>query len=262
MLVEKNQLMLVALLSVQTILVGCSGGANRAVTEPKQSPVVSPSKAAPVAPVQAVEARKSKHLEGNEYPNFPAGQANSLAVIAQATDLDRTGSLPIVVRNNTGESVTRVKVAGAIRDSSGALVASGSDQGFKPNVVPPGEIAIGYVYFGYDSNLPKGWTVEFQTSGTPTEKVRFENIRDLDVVEYNQVGKKIVGTLSNPHSETIHGPIGVNLTCFDKEGRPLSHHSDFAEPDTLSQGGKASFQVELFSSPCPVFLFGGSGFSQ
>jgi len=142
------------------------------------------------------------------------------------------------------------------------LVASGSDQGFKPNVVPPGEIAIGYVYFGYDSNLPKGWTVEFQTSGTPTAKTRFENIRDLDVVEYNQIGKKIVGSLSNPHSEPVTGPIGVNLTCFDKDGRPLSHHSDFAEPDTLAPGDKTSFQIELFNSPCPVFLFGGSSFTQ
>ena len=104
--------------------------------------------------------------------------------------------------------------------------------------------------------------MNFETSGTPSAKVRFENIRDLDVVEYNQVGKKIVGSLSNPNSETVTGPIGVSLTCFDKDGRPLSHHSDFAKPDSLNSGGRTSFQIELFNNPCPIFLFGGSGFTQ
>lgn len=208
------------------------------------------------------EITNKKRLVGANVPDFPSGEPNVISVVAQATQLDSTGSLPIVVRNNTGGPVNRIKVAASARDDKGELVASGSDQQFLPNVVPAGEIAIGYIYFGFDTRLPKGAKIQFQSSATPLESVRFENIRDLDIAEFKQVGKKVVGALRNNSSETISGPVGVRMTCFDSTGIPFATHSDFAEPDTLPVSGQSSFQIEMFSKPCQSFLLGASGFAQ
>lgn len=203
-----------------------------------------------------------KRLVGTNVPEFPAGEPNVISVVAQSTQLDRSGSLPIVVRNNTGSPVNRITVAASVRDDKGELVASGSDQQFLPNIVPVGEVAIGYIYFGFDTRLPKGAMIQFQASSTPLEDVRFENIRDADIAEFKQVGKKVVGTLTNTSTESIRGPIGVRMTCFDSDGVPFATHSDFAKPDTLPVNGQSSFQIEIFSKPCNSFLLGASGFMQ
>lgn len=203
----------------------------------------------------------SKNLANVTMPTFPVGEPSGIAIVAQAQKLDRSGSIPVVVRNNTGGTVNRIKVSGTIRDSQGALLASGSDQQFLPNVVAAGEVAIGYVYFGFGTTLPKEWKAEFQTSATPIDKSRFENIRDLEVVEFNRVDKRIIGSLVNPHPESVNGPIGVRLMCFDKTGTPTGVFTDFAEPDKLAQNAKTSFQIELYGDACTSFVFGGSGFA-
>lgn len=204
----------------------------------------------------------AKNLASVAIPTFPAGEPSGIVIVAQASKLDRSGSIPIVVRNNTGGTVNRIKVSGTIRDSQGALVASGSDQQFLPNVVAAGEVAIGYVYIGFGTNLPKEWKAEFQTSATPINKSRFENIRDLEVVEFNRVDKRIIGSLVNLHPESVNGPIGVRLMCFDKSGTPTGVFNDFAEPDKLAQNAKTSFQIELYGDTCSSFIFGGSGFAE
>jgi len=226
-----------------------------------ERPITSPIKASNEE-AQKLESVVVKGIYSSSAPNLPQGEPNSIAVVAQGTSLSMSGTIPLIVRNNTDQTVIRIKASGTIRDSTGILVASGSDQGFNPNVVRPGEIAIGYVFFGPNDSRPKVWKVEFQTSATPIEKSRFENIRDLDVVEVNKVGKRIVGSLSNPYSEVVIGPIGVKAVCFDSSGSLLSSEMTFAEADVVEPNGKTSFQIDSISATCPSFLLAGSGYTR
>ncbi len=84
---------------------------------------------------------------------MPTGTPGEVAVIAQTAGLDRSGSLPVVVRNNTDSAVSGIELDRAGPPRRRVLAATGSSQGFEPAIVEPGEIAFGYVYFDYDAEV-------------------------------------------------------------------------------------------------------------
>jgi hypothetical protein len=237
----------------------------RMVVTATSSPATStPKPTRPPAPtvtpteifVQPADARASAYIGGNASPPLPAGESGMLAVVA-------TGSydgvdLPVVVRNNTGEAVIRVTVSAVARSADGKMLAAGGDQGFNPNLVRPGEITLGYVYFG-GVDLPPDVTFEFETSARSASKDEFENIRDLDVIDQSFIEDRIVGMLRNPHNERVSGPISVAVVCFDTEGALLGDYNDFTEKDEAEPGDTVPFQVGV-RGPCPVFLVAASGF--
>ena len=119
--------------------------------------------------------------------SLPAGDPGVVAVVSVATALDSSGSLPVIVRNNTANTIGQIEVTVA-RDAAGSLVGSGSSQGFEPVVVEPGEIAWGYVYFGDIAG--DGLTFGLRTSGE--EPGYFQPV---EITELNAIGDQIIGTL-------------------------------------------------------------------
>jgi hypothetical protein len=251
-------------------LAGC-GGSGSTTSQAASAPTPTP---APTVPAQATptptvpapapsaspkDAFASQFLTGNRDPKFPAGAPGELTVVAHAQKLDGS-SLPIVIRNNTTATIVRPTAAATIRDANGKLVASGDDQTFHPNVVRPGEIAIGYVFFR-DGKMPPGSKVEFQLGGQAEDEATYENIRDVLVAEVNFTGDSAIGELKNASGEPVNGPTDVRLTCFTTSGIPLTDTSAFAKPDTMRPGGKASFSIRVPSS-CPVYILGASGFAE
>jgi hypothetical protein len=217
----------------------------------------SPSTLAQAGPKKALASR---FLAGNRSPALPTGRLGALTVVAQAQSLDND-SLPIVLRNNTTDVIVRPTASATIRSAGGKLVASGEDQGFHPNIVAPGEITIGYVYFD-GGKMPPGSTVEFQLGGTPQDEVGFENVRDVPIEEFNRIGDRFVGRVRNPYQEAVSGPIDVQVTCFDTSGRPVAQFGDYASPDDMPVGGTAGFTIEMYDGPpCPTYVLGASGFS-
>lgn len=218
---------------------------------PPQVPVV-------VAPK---DARDSLFVHGNNSPQLPPGEIGKVSVIAfgkmQGT------ILPIILRNNTATYVTRIEVSGIARGGDGGMLATGGDQGIDPNLVQPGEVAFGYVYFG-DVTLPEGTTFEFQTEFEPAGSSfeEFENTRDLEVTEVSLVENRIVGLMRNQYAEVVTGPIGVAAMCFDAAGQLLGHHNSYTDQDTVAAGATVAYQIDLYDDPCPVFLVMGSGFSE
>jgi hypothetical protein len=148
-----------------------------------------------------------------------------------------------------------------VRSGDGKLIASGGDQGFKPNLVGPGEYAIGYVYFD-GVELPGHAAYEFDVSATDANDDQFESIRDLAVSEAEFLGDRIVGFLQNNHDETVTGPMGVSVVCLDAEGALLSHHQSYTDKEEAAPGETVPFQVDLFgASDCNNFLVAASGYS-
>jgi hypothetical protein len=224
---------------------------------PKPAFTPEPTATPTLEVVQPADARASAYIGGNESPSLPGGEMGLIAVVAVGPYDGNT--LPIVVRNNTRDDVIRVAISAVARDKSGNMLGSGGDQGFNPNLVRPGEITLGYVYFG-GIDLPDDATFEFETSADLASDARFENIRDLDVVEQSFVEDRIVGMLQNSHDEHVSGPIEAMAFCFSPEGTLLDFYRNYTDKDEAGPGKTVPFQVDV-RGDCPVFLIAANGYA-
>lgn len=227
-----------------------SPAADEATEEPTEE---APADVVPLPP----GANPAVGVAGIE--SLPDGEPGQLSVIAQAAQLDSSGSLAVVVRNLTDEPLAGIEVTGTARDANGALVGSGSDQGLDPFVVGPGEIAFGYVYFGFEG-VPEGTTFELSVSGTPLDDVYMGKI-DLVITEHNRTENSVLVMLTNETDREASGPIGVQLMCFDEAGIPFETTGGYAEPDTAAPGASVSASIDFYrDAPCERYLVAGSGF--
>lgn len=212
------------------------------------------------------DARASPYVGGNRSSRLPRGARGVLTVVAQGP-YQQEQSVPVVVRNNTARTAIRVSVSGTASSPSGRLLATGKDQGLNPNVVKPGEIAFGYVYFN-GVHLPGSARFRFKVTKAPPDEVQFENRRDLVVVESHRVQERIVGTLRNGYGVRVIGPIQASVACFSSAGRLLYTANNFTDEDNVAARGTLPFQVDTtppygtsgFS--CPVYLVAASGYTQ
>ena len=194
------------------------------------------------------------YVGGNAFSLLPAGEEGELSVISVGQYDGNT--LPFVIRNNTAEDVLRTGGAVVGRDSDGALIATGSVLSFNPNYLQAGEVGFGYAYF-QAVPLPGDTEFEFDLNSTPVSQATSENIRDLIVVEASQLDGRIVGTLRNDHEETLVGPFGANIACFDESGELLDVGGNYPEADELAPNETIPFQIV---ANCPAFLLAGTGF--
>jgi hypothetical protein len=109
-------------------------------------------------------------------------------------------------------------------------------------------------------------TWKYQVSSQPGEENPngvFAKV-DVPVVEANLSGGNIVGTVKDPGTKGVKGPIAVLASCFDASGKLLSQASGFTEGNEISPGGTTTFSLmQSFSgsSPCPIYLVGASGYN-
>ena len=205
-------------------------------------------------------------LAGPAHPTFPAGTKNELSVVANGPYSDRTNIVPVVVHNNTSRPVTAVEVQGSARDANGALVGSGSSQGIQPAAIPPGGIGIGYVYFG---DAPNATQFSFTASAKPSKGPGRDFFAGLQITENNETeGERygtnrgqIIGTVVNPLTVTVTGPISVLALCLDPAGNPTTTVSGFAEGDDLAAGSTTTFSLDFYDQTCPSYLVGASGYN-
>lgn len=227
--------------------------------------VVTPGPAeeeATSSPVPVEPSSSEFILVGGEV-SVPAGEPDALGIALTGEYESNSGVLPVIVRNNTGETKHELGVSAMARDSGGDLAGSGSDQGLNPNVLQPGEWAFGYVFFG--SDMPSDTSYEFtiDSSDAPSQ---FGGAVDLVPVESNStegtLGAQIIGVLSNATDETVSGPLGVSVACFDTNGTSLLDVKiSFAEASELAPDGTTSFSVNLFDGDCANYAIGASGYT-
>jgi hypothetical protein len=246
---------------VPAVLVGCGSlreGSSPA--EPDRSSTgqsAASSTVVTLAPSQQAVAA-SPDLFANDVPELPPGDDGVVAIVAVG-DYDRVvGLLPLVVRNNTSGTTTRVSVSGEARNANGNLIAAGEDQGLVPNVVEVGELAIGYVYFE-GAKLPDNAEISLEATGEPLGE--FENIVAIPIEEAYSTSNGIVGTAKNISGTRVTGPISVEAVCFSNEGELTDEYRGFATKDALADGERSSFQLDVYGEKCERFLLGASGFT-
>lgn len=196
-------------------------------------------------------------IGGNAFSVLPEGEVGELSVLATGP-YDGT-QLPIVIRNNSGQDVIRITASVTARNPAGQVIGSGGDQLFSPNLVRAGGVAFGYAYFG-GVPLPADTQFDVQLDATPATDDRFENRRDLEIVEASTIDGRIVGTAQNTYGTTLTGPFDARAVCFDEAGTLLVHQASFLVPQQLDADETVSFQVDNFTgTPCPLFLVAASG---
>jgi outer membrane murein-binding lipoprotein Lpp len=200
----------------------------------------------------------SPFVGGTFVDELPPGIDSELSVILEGTHQD--GSVPLIIRNLTEESVIGIEVNGIARDQDGGLVSSGSSQGFSPQLVAPGEIAYGYVYFGYDVDLSNAASYEWSVTATSSTDQFAPGFADLVPVEWSSVGDNIVVLLSNDTDAVITGPISVDAACFDASGVFVGTAGTFADGDTVQPGASVAGQFSPYEIDCDQYLVAGSGY--
>lgn len=185
---------------------------------------------------------------------FPAGEPGELSIVSTGAQNELNDAVTIIVRNNTSEPIGQIEATGTARDDTGALVGSGSSQGFKPVVVAPGEIAYGYVYF--DGGFAEGSTFEFDVAGEEVDTY----FRPITITEINNTGEAIIGGVSNDNGVDVTGPISVDVLCFAADGTTIGPRGGYAEQSELADGATGSFSINLLGRECPIGLAAASGY--
>lgn len=237
-----------------------TGGGTAAASSTESAAPATTSAAAEVKMGTTADAIAAGWLAGNASPVFPAGGAGKVDVVASAPiKVNSAGlvTLPVAVRNGTNAAITSVEVTGAAMDATGKILASGRSQGFSPAVVPAGGISLGYVFF--DADLPATAKLEFTVASRPLKGDPY--FQDLKIDQANPMGTSLTGKATNTSKNTLNGPYGVHVTCFDANGSLLGSQTGFASPDAdLAAGQSVTFQVDFYNEPCPTFLVGVSGY--
>jgi hypothetical protein len=180
--------------------------------------------------------------------------------VAAMAGVDDSGSFPMIIHNGTDQTISRVEVSGAAVDADGTTVSSGSSQGFEPNLIEPGGIAIGYVYAGFD--LAANVTLEQVSVDYTTGVGSFENILAVDVTEVSVSTQRVTGTISNPHDAEVSGPVSIDMACLDDSGTLMAVTGAFADRDGMEAGGTSTFTIDFYGREmdCAGVILAASGF--
>ena len=228
-----------------------AAGESTATSETEESTTTAPASAEPAAPDASPYVVGFGDLSAL---SFPAGDPGELTVVSTGAQDELSDAVTIIVRNNTSDPIGQIEATGTAGDAAGALVGSGSSQGFKPVVVAPGEIAYGYVFF--DGGFPEGSTFEMDVAGEEVGTY----FRPITITEINKTGDAIIGGISNDTGVDVTGPISADVLCFAADGTTIGPEGGYAEQSDLADGAAGSFSISLYGNECPIGLAAASGY--
>lgn len=256
---------LAAVLTSVAVLAGCGSDNTSTTTDSasaNSSTTTSPADKPEPKDVTPKPFNAGGLLKGDAEPTLPDGDANKVAVIAQAP-IEKTSGLDsatliFAFRNNTDAAISHVDWTATAR-AGGKLVGTGSSQGTQPAQIAPGEVGMAFIYFDSGKDIPEhGATYEFsaKTSEANTESY---NTAPLVVGEANRSGTKVVGSATNKTGKPVTGPYSAEAYCFS--GNKITDRgSDFAEEDgDVQPNGSVHFTVTL-PDTCKTFALGVSGY--
>lgn len=222
-----------------------TGVVDPEVSAPKEAKGVDVAKPITASPL----------LKGNIAPTYPAGAADTVAVVKVGTVTLTVGSeLVVVVRNNTAKPVASVQVSATGRDLNGQLRGTGTAQGSYPAVLAPGDLGLAYVVF--QERIRSDLEFTFTTAASEPSSSAFGDASGR-VSEVNRVGSRIVGTITNTTGRSLRGPYTVAVFCIGDDGTPTSaQYSSGDLRGTVEPGAVRSFSVRIYGDPCKRYVVG------
>ena len=256
-----RQGMRLTVLLLAAFVLACCGGST-STGDAGQSGAAS---SAPSSALPSPQAARSEFLTGNASPTYPAGTPGQIAVVAQATlalPVPSGGeTVPIVVRNNTAHTVTRIAAQGAVHDASRKPVATGSDQGLHPAVLQPGQ--------GPGFHLPgprvvRPDRIDHDRPGVGPTVVVPNHRRSRSGRHGGERHRSPDSRDSQEHAGSFDpGSYSVDVFCLAASGAPSAEFGAFADSnEDLAAGASSGFTVDLYGAQCAQYLIGASGYDQ
>jgi hypothetical protein len=203
----------------------------------------------------------SPYLAGDALPLLPTGRPGNVDVIVVGAPMG--WHVPIVLRNNSNETVVLINVRGTAIDSAGTLIGTGEPGAFmSPTHLAPGQVAIAAVYFNSADYLPLDAVLTFEPETEPAATASAFR-QDLEIIEATREDQDIVGQARNATDEPLVGKVSVLGICFDVTGTITGFALGFADRLDLAPEETAPFTVPLESTgPCDAFLLGANGYKK
>lgn len=196
-------------------------------------------------------------MSGNAWEFVPEGEPGEVSIVAWAGPHSQLGEISVLVRNNSGETISNIEVKSEFRDMSGKLLGVGDVSSFEPNIVEPGGIAFGLSMGGKVSDQNADVNLRL-TYDVDTNFVIGQN---LEFIQSEWSGDRILGEFRNP-TEKPMSVIHLSYACFDENGELINVGWGSANGD-LGPGETTTFQAAddgPDSSQCERYLITGNGF--
>jgi hypothetical protein len=245
---------LIAAMAVTSMLVFAGDEDEPTATTAPETTTTTQSTTTTLASADPADPLASPYVGGTPGITLSDGTEGSVEVIAAGSAPPRPAgptTIPIVLRNRTGNSVVNVAVSVTVRDPGGELWASGSSRVLSPSRIEPGEIAFGDAYLGWDVIPPEGSTYEFEVTYeiAGDGQIDAEPRRDLEVTTSEWSGEHVAGEASNPHGERV-SDLQAHTICFDQFGGITGYNREFMEQGEVEADSTVRFAVPT-DSPVP-----------
>jgi len=184
---------------------------------------------------------------------FPTGQSGVVSVVAHSPTTDGFGGFFFVARNNMTETSELTQVTVTATSPSGTVL--GSQEAPLDSTLSPGQVGWGKVVF--NGGLPSNTKFSFQVNATTPEQSTTRNIDNLQILQYQEVNGAITGIVKSVAAQG--GGADVSALCVDSNGTPLD--IEHATTSDIPAGGQASFQDNLYGTPCSLYLLVVTGWA-
>lgn len=205
-------------------------------------------------PTPEVLSTAANFLVGNFDLNQLSKAEEGSATVIASGPINSGDDMPIIANNNTRRPIESMAGSAIVRAADGSLLGTGEIQYMFPVYVLPGGWTIGELEFNESMPLDAG----FEINLTFDEITNDTFFKDVEIVEHNIVGNRLVGFLLNSSGVTLEN-IAVVYTCLDESLNPLNYDQSYIDQDTVLNGQQAAFDAEL-EGECPRYLVAARGF--
>lgn len=234
------------------MLVSCGQADDDASVEPSTDGHVEPSTDADA------EFNVFGFLGGTANPTFAEGEQGEVSIVSQFPAVGH-GYFHVVLRNNTDDPITRVRLTGTVL-SDGELIRSGRSEDTMPAVIQPGEAGIVFVHFDESDSLPEDAEYAFESEWEKEGDTQFYQRKDLQVTELNVVDDSLVGSAANTTDSELESPFAVHVVCFVGDDIVESRRILADQDGTIMPGETVTFSDERYTDTCTEHLVSVSGY--
>ena len=213
---------------------------------PEDTPVPSPT---PEVLASAVNFLVSNF----DLSQLPVAEEGSFVVVASG-QINRFNVMPIIAHNNTNRVLLDTTGSVIVRAADGSLLGTGSIDTMFPVYIQPGGWIMGEIQFKESMPSDAGYEISLVYEESPYDTI----FKELEIIDHNVLGRRLVGFLFNSTGLTI-GNSAVVVMCLDESLTPLSYEKSYIDQETISNGQQAAFDVELEGS-CPLYMVSARGY--
>ncbi len=196
------------------------------------------------------------------------GALNQTSITA-SDDPASTATIPIVLRNNTTQTLTDIQLTATALDQSRQPVGRATSQPalIQPAAITPGGLGIGQLDFQGNIAAVRTYDYTYTAAASRPGSDSFSGLQirshALTALPGPQRASQVVGDVHNPLAVPV-GMINVVAVCFDARGRPsrVERSDPFVTPITLAPGDTATIETVDGVGTCGTYLVGASGVRQ